>query len=53
MNLDEALAITVYLKDNVIAWGEPYRAAKKEAWRVVCEHAEQAVKRHEAEAHSR
>lgn len=45
MSLDEALAVYLYMKDNVESWVEPGKSAKAEAWQVICKSAQETVER--------
>jgi len=46
MNLDEAIAVYLYLDNNTEAWAEPAKSAKAEAWSVIRHYAREAIKRH-------
>jgi hypothetical protein len=48
MNLDEALAIYLYTKDNTEAWAEPVKSVKAEAWQVICKYAQASIALREA-----
>lgn len=43
MNLEQALAVYLYTKDNIVAWVEPGKGAKQEAWEVICEVAKDVI----------
>ena len=43
MNLDEAIAVYLYLKDNTVAWVEPGKSMKDEAWRTIMHYGHKMV----------
>jgi hypothetical protein len=43
MNLDEALALHLYLDNNTEALREPGKSARNEAWEVICGYAKQSL----------
>jgi hypothetical protein len=43
MSLDEALAVHGYLRDNVEHGDDAGREARREAWRIICEYANEVI----------